>query len=96
MAAAVPASLGPTLGRVPTDAAIALSFGPPSERTAGWDWSMTELLVLDESPSSVSTSTIAAPANSASSAPSSAVRVERWLVGRETTGCEICDMTDLL
>ena len=30
-------SLGAGLIREPTDTATALSFGPPSERTAGWD-----------------------------------------------------------
>src|SRR5215218_11411302 len=84
--AAIWASSGLTAGRDPTTAATLLSSGPPSERRLGVAWTLTGVAFCEESLPSARVRTMAAPAASASSAPSQTVRLGRISGWREILG----------
>jgi hypothetical protein len=88
-------SSGPALGREPTDAAMALSSGPPSERRAACGLAI-EPVVVEASLSMTSTSTTAAAASSANSVETATTQWARSWVLVDMVGLPTCDMTDLL
>src|SRR4051794_32167055 len=80
MEAAIAASSGTGLGWAPTDAATALSLGPPSERTAACG-AAVRLLAVEAPSSIISTSTTAVAATSAARAERAMIQWARsWLL----------------
>ena len=84
IAAATLLSSGREAAREPTEAATALSSGPPSPRSADTGWS--ETVLVDWLSPSASASTTAAVASSASSAARARVRWARIWAPKWTLG----------